>query len=69
MVGVADIISSGRRSGFGPPRKGLRFMGCAGRVASETIFLRKEGWRGNELGGVEGDILDLEIDRRFGRQT
>ena len=50
-VGVADIISSGRRSGFGRPRKGLRFMGCAGRE-SETIFLsiRRDGgetsWEG-----------------------
>ena len=66
-VGVADIISRGRGSGFGPPWKGLRFMGCAVERAKLSFF--KEGWRGNELGGVAGEILDLEMDRRFGRRT
>ena len=47
-----------------------RGRGCDswGAPAVERVKLSfyKEGWKGNELGGVEGEKLDLEIDRRFG---
>ena len=59
----------GKKERIGPTKEGVAIHGVRRPVERAKLSFFKEGWRGNELGGVAGEILDLEMDRRFGRRT